>query len=317
MAYKWTCAGILAVALASSSALADTRIVGKSGTDSPTCGSTGVAPCLTIGTALSNAVTGGGFARVVIASNGVFQEAVTITTAAEITVANGGFVVLAPPSGGVGITINAGTSDSIRIYNLYFGGGSGAALNAIAFNGGSRLELHNVQVRGFGGPALNLTPSGGTSSDVLIVDSDIAENSNSCVLLQPNGIAGNGYIINSRIHNCSTLGVRADSQNTTGFVKILLSRSLVYGVGATAVSAASGTAGGTARVFIEDSDISAASNGIVANGAKAQLVLNRSSVTGNSLGSNAVGGGVVYSYGNNVLQFNTNNGPAPTPVALQ
>jgi hypothetical protein len=254
---------------------------------------------------------------VVIISNGGFQEAVTITTSAEITVTNGAEAILAPPSGGVGITVNAGTTDTIRIYNLYIGGSSGAALNGISFNSGNRLELHNVQIRGFSGPALSFTPSGGTSSDVLIVDSDIAENSNSCVLIQPNGIAGNGYIINSRIHNCSTLGVRADSQNTTGFSKVLLSRSQVYAVGATAVSAFSGSAGGTARVFSEDSDISSASNGIVANGAKAQIVLNRSSVTGNSLGSNVVGGGTIYSYGNNVLQFNTNNGPAPTPLSLQ
>ena len=300
-------------------ARADTRYVSKLGADSPTCGSTNAAACLTITTALANAVTAGGYVRVILTSNGAFQEAITITTPTELRTSGDVVALIAPPAGQVAITVNAGVNDYIRMSDMYLGGNSGAAAEGIRFNSGASLEIHNTQIRGFGGPGLNFKPSGGTMAHLLIDRSEIADGTTQCVMVVPSGMQANAVVTNSLIHNCGTLGLRADSQSLTAgsFVKTFLANTRIFSVGASAVSAFSGAGGGNARVSVDDGQLVNAATGAVANGPAASVVLNRTTVSGTSTALNGTGGGLIYSYGNNAINFNASPGSAPTPVAPQ
>lgn len=301
-----------------SSAFADNRYVSKSGTDSPTCGTNSATACLTIGTALTNASTAGGYNRIIIISSGGFQEAITITSSTELNTANDVLAFIAPPAGQTAITINAGVNDSVRMFNIYLAGSSGAALDAIRFNSGANLEIHNGQIRGFGGVTINFKPSGGTSANLLIDRTEIADATAQCVLLQPNAMQVSAVVNNSLIHNCGTLGLRSDSTLlSSGFVKAHIVNSRIFNIGASAVSAFSGFAGGNARVWVEDSDLVNAVTGGVSNGSLATLVLNRATVAGSTTGLSAAASGQIFSYGNSALQFNSTAGTLPTGVTQQ
>lgn len=312
------CSLVALAAMAAGPTFADTRYVNKSGADSPTCGSTNATACLTISTALTNATTAGGYNRVIITSNGGFQEAVTVSSPTELNAMSDVVAFIAPPAGQTAITVNAGVNDGLRMFNIYLAGNSGAALDGVRFNSGGYLELHNAQIRGFGGVSVNFKPSGGSSATLLIDRSEIADGSAQCVLIQPNAMQASAVVNNSLIHNCGTLGLRSDSQLlTSGFVKATVVNSRIFNVGASAVSAFSGAGGGNARVWVEDSDLVNAVTGGVANGALATIVLNRATINGSSTGLSASAGGTIYSYGNSALQFNTNPGTLPTGVVQQ
>lgn len=306
------------VAIIAVPASADTRYVSKAGADGPACGSTNANACLTIGTALTNATGAGGYNRIIITSNGGFQEAVTITSSTELNAMSDVVAFIAPPAGQSAVTVNGGTGDGVRMFNIYLAGSSGAALDGVRFNSGNYLELHNSQIRGFGGVSVNFKPSGGSAATLLIDRSEIADASAQCVLVQPNAMQASAVVNNSLIHNCGTLGLRSDSQLlTSGFVKTTVVNSRIFNVGASAVSALSGAGGGNARVWVEDSDLVNAVTGGVANGPLATIVLNRATINGSSTGLSAIGGGTIYSYGNSALQFNTVAGTVPTGVVQQ
>lgn len=316
---KSICYSVLSLAaMIAGPAFADNRYVSKSGADSPTCGSSNANPCLAIGTAIANATAGGGYNRIIITSNGGFAEAITINSSTELDVLEGLVAFIAPPAGQSAITINAGVGDNIRMFNIYLAGNSGAALDGVRFNSGANLELHNAQIRGFGGVSVNFKPSGGSAANLLIDRSEIADSSTQCVMVQPNAMQANALVTNSLIHNCGTLGIRSDSQSlTTGFVKSHLINTRVFNIGASAVSALSGAGGGSARVTVEDSTLINAVTGAVANGAAATVVLNRATINGTTTGMSVAASGTIFSFGNNSLIFNGTNGPSPSPAPLQ
>ena len=295
----------------------------KSGSDSNSCTS-GSSPCLTITAGFTAAVNAGGSAaRVVIISNGGFQENVSLTanagvTSYELLTSNDVWAMIAPTTGTTGLNINVNPTDAVRIYNVRFGGSGGLIATGINIASASRVEIHNTSIRGFGTANVNLAPSGSTSSDLYIYNSDVAESNGNCVTAKPSGsMTANVTIKNTQIHHCSSAGVRSDASLTTGFVRSLVSYSIVSNTGANAVTAVSAAGQGQARVVVENSDITNSNTAANANGASAFVILNQSQVMGNSVALNTLNGGTVFSYGNNALSFNGSPGVTPSLLPLQ
>ena len=144
----------------------------------------------------------------------------TFQTAHDATLANGEITVLDPGSygsltitknisvindgvgeagilvsgGGTGITINAPATDSVNLRGLTvkgigFGGGNG-----IVFNGGKSLSIENCAIRNLTGTNLGMgvvfVPSvAGASSNLLVSNTHITDNSSEGLIIAPQGSA--------------------------------------------------------------------------------------------------------------------------------
>jgi hypothetical protein len=316
-----------AVQFVSSAALGDSRFVHKSGTNTATCGQntntadTTNGPCLTLGQAYTNGTVTGGTATLIIISNGVFTETVNLNVSGKNVIirhTNDNAVTIQGPSGANAIDVNLGNSDSVKLYDVWLGGNGGTANVGINVVNVGRMELHKVSIRGFGQQNILYQPTA-PSSDLFVLDSDVAESNGTCLLVKPAGPSNsaNANIKNSQIHHCGNLGVRSDSSNTSSFVRTLLSNSIVSNIANGAASSVSGGAGGTARVLVENTDVMNSNTGVTANGANAQIVLNAATLVGNGTAAVSTNGGAIFSYGNSVINFNAANGVTPTVLGLK
>src|ERR1700676_2628000 len=96
------------------------------------------AACRTFGAAYALTIAGGEIAVLGTAGYG------TLTISKAISIVNGGGFEagIAVPSGGIGITINAGTNDAIQLRGLTMEG-AGCGYNGIVFNSGGSLTVTN------------------------------------------------------------------------------------------------------------------------------------------------------------------------------
>ncbi|MBI3703028.1 MAG: hypothetical protein HY244_04040 [Rhizobiales bacterium] len=299
----------------------------KGGNDANDC-LTPSSPCLTIGHAQSVASGLGGVQNVIFISSGGWKENVSVTASTIFRVSGSQAVIIVSPDnatpGGSGdlITINVpGANASVKFFDVWLGGNGQAGQNGINVQQVGRLELHNTQVRGFNGNGVQVWPLAGTADpDVYIIDSDIAELNTTCLSVKPQGgsVAPTVAVKNSQIHHCGSQGVRSDATLTTGFVRTLVSNSIITKTpGGTITAVAPVSGGGTARVVVENTDVLNSTTGLLANGGNAQIVLNGATVMGHSLAVNMVNNGNVFSYGNNVVQFNADDGAALFSVNLK
>jgi hypothetical protein len=179
-------AAIIALGIASSPALAvgtsaRTFVSGSpAGSDTGTCPIT--APCRTFAYALTQTAPSG---EIIVLSSGGYG-AVTIGQAVSI-INVGNFAGVTVASGGTGITINAGTTDSVTLRGLTIDGG-GVGANGIVFNNGGALIIDQCNAQNFvgGDPdtlgnGILMDPTSG-SSKIAITDTTASNN-------QGNGVA--------------------------------------------------------------------------------------------------------------------------------
>lgn len=273
------------------------------GTDSNVCGTLS-APCRTFASALIQTDAGGEIDVLDPADFG------TVTINKSISIINDGVGtagILAGP-GVSGITINAGTNDSVHLRGLIIEGSGGGTIG-IQFNTGGNLAIENCVVRGFTADGINISPS--TSSSFSVSNTIASNNNNHGIAVGPTGAAVVTGVLSKVRANNNTVGIVVDGEVARGaslnvtIIDSEASNNLSIGVFSTS-SLGQTASSVTLRNFI------ASYNGGegLSVGQNAVLRVAHSVVTGNAVGVQTSAGGILFSYGDNNIDGNANNNTA-------
>jgi hypothetical protein len=299
-----------AMLLATTASAQATRTwVSGTGDDANPCSRT--APCKTYAGAISKTAPAG---EINCIDPGGFG-ALTITKSLTIDcegVSNGGVLV----AGTNGININAGVNDIVILKGLDINGingsGSTAGLNGIKISTAANVIIDHCYVYQFGGAGSDgsgiLIANATSGVHVSIVDSIIANNLNTGILIKPGGGASARVsITTSNISNNAGDGVMANATATSGSIKTTISSTEsshnINGSGFAVFSA-----GADDEMMIDQSSASDNTNGVAANGSGAIARFTRMNISGNSTGVKQVNGGSSLSYGTSSIDANGVNG---------
>ena len=287
---------------------ANTRsFISANGLDTNACART--APCRTLQTAHDNTNAGGEINMLDPAGYGP----VTITKPISIVNDGVGSAGILVPSGGTGITINAGPTDTVNLRGLIVEG-AGVGATGIRFNTGASLTIENCVVRGLTSNAIAYAP---TISSTFSVSNTFVANSANGIVVLPIGsnIVAKAVISRVEAHNNGNSGIFVSGAlNTgTGTVNATVTDSVAsnntFGMAIiTDVNLAS------VGLLVVHSVAANNTVGLASQGSNAILRVAQSTVTGNTLGWETITSGVVQSYGDNYIDFNTSNEAAPPAV---
>ena len=296
-----------------------TDYVSASGKDSNSC-TTVALPCLTMGAALTKAVAGGGFNRVVVEGPATFAENVTITSQMEIDGDGSMYQAITPKAGGVAVTINgAPPGASVFIQNLKLQGFDSGSTIGVEFVSGGSVDLNNMQISGFSTAGVSFTPNA-ANYQAMTIESSLIDNGG-CVNIKPtNAVGASVDISNTVLRSCST-GILADATGLPSNSWILVSAKDVNifftGIGAKVLTAANS---GGATISLVSSNANSGNEGVLASGPKSYVVLDSCKISGNGTGVDANGKGVVNTYSNNDFSGNAADvkaGVTLTPAKLK
>jgi hypothetical protein len=170
---------------------AQTRVfVAAQGSDSNPC--TFASPCRTFQRA-HNVVPAGGEINVLDPAG---YGPLIITKA--ISIQGHDFSGISVPSGGTGITINAGANDNINLRGLIIEGGGGGQ-HGIVFNTGAGLTVQNSVVRNFTGIGIAFFPSLG-AVDATLTLSDTFVSNNGDTGIYAAALPGTVLAVFNRVH---------------------------------------------------------------------------------------------------------------------
>jgi hypothetical protein len=295
-------AGLLGFWSGSASAAARTWVsgLGDDGNAGSACPIT--APCKTFAIAIGVTDPGG---EIDVLSPGGFGV-VTITKA--ITIDGGGGVASVLASGTNGVTISAGASDVVTLRNLSFNG-VGAGLSGIRFQSGGALQVEHCVIMNFTQNGIDFAPSG--ASRLTVVDTIATNNAVNGIRVDPQS-GGSAKVSLTRVTSSNNGGgFRADGTAAgAGAINATVTDSETSNNTNTGVNAVSGSG----AVFVILNRVATVNNGAFGiqasqSGANASVLVGSSTITGNNIAGNPVGGGTVASYGNNQINGNiTSNG---------
>lgn len=309
---------MLALPLATPASAQATRTwISGVGDDANPCSRT--APCKTFAGAISKTAAGG---EINCLDPGGFG-AVTITKAISLICEGELNGVLA--SGGNGINISAGPNDVVLLSGFDLQG-FGSGVNGVRFNTGAGLHIRNSVIRGFRGTSgygVNFQPTTTTGSSLTLENVTVVDNGNSAgvtggILVQPAAsVAANILIANSKIADNNRGGIRIDASAAGSSVKGSISGSKIVD-SQIGVYARSAPGGGTVNVTLVDSVVSGnGSTGVMAEDALATINASGNTITQNGNGLRSLTGGILVSFGDNVVVANNNNGSFSSTQAKQ
>jgi len=260
------------------------------------------SPCATFQAALALTTAGGEISVLGTADYGP----VTITQAVSI-VNGGGFEAgIMVPSGGTGITINAGASDAVSLRGLTIEG-AGVGQTGIRFNTGKSLIVESCVIDHLAVDGIEFFPN--ATSSLSVSNSLVADNGSDGIYVAPNGSGTVTAVFNHVETNNNSLGIGVYGNSSTGTTEATISESLSAGNGSI------GIYGVQATLIVSHSVISYNSIGLEA-GTGAKVALGRSTVTGNQVGWVAQGG-ALGSYGDNYINGNVGGQGAPTIIGVK
>lgn len=272
------------------------------------------APCKTFAGAISKTAAGG---EISVLDPGGFGG-VTITKAISITndgAGEAGILV----AGTNGITVNAGSQDVVRLHGLVIDGGKDfTSLAGIRFLAGGELHVENCLIKNFQGPSAgfgiqftNATPANLYVSDTVIVH-NVNGQGGGGILIKPTSNGGVKAVLN-RVQSYNNLfGIKVDGSTSTNPIRVqMLDSVMATNVfnGAWVVSSAGAD---SFIISINSAMVNNQLNGVLADGAKAHILLSGSTMTSNDVGVAAANSGILASYKNNNINANfTDNGTIP------
>ena len=304
--------GIIAIAcglLANATPVAAQTWVSPTGTNTGTCAIG--APCRTFQFAHDQTNAGGVINVLSAGSFGPLSIAKSISIVADGVEA----AILGGGSIGAAVRIQAGAGDivSLRGLTIDLRGTNNIGIN---FLSGAALHVYNSVIRRTA-EGIHFAPASGTS-ELHVTDSVIADTSEDGIQVQP-GVSGSALAVldRVRVENASGFGIKFSGGFTTGSVTATVRDSVSAGstdAGVLAEEAGSGTT----AVMIDR--IAAVNNtrGIYTFGAAATIRIGDSTVTGNSIGLDAVtGGGTIISYGTNKVNGNGFEGVPTSTITMK
>ena len=289
-------------ALAAGAGGAQTRAwVSSLGTDSPACASA-VAPCRTFQYAHDNIVAPGG---AIYAHDAAGYGPLVITHAISV-INEGEGVASITVAYGDAIDIQAGAGDAVRIVGLTLDG-SGTGANGVNLTSAGSLVLTNCKISGFGSASANSGNGGGgilinpaSGKLTLTISDTLASNNRARGIWISPSVANFGF-------------------GSTAVVTGTLIRDEAVGNGAGVEVSFEGTG----HVSILANQVNSSENTLFGFGvfnANSQLLLTRSTATGNGGAGVLIGNGFAFTYGDNALDGNISgavSGTLSTTLHLQ
>jgi hypothetical protein len=301
-------ATLLALGLTAVPAQATTfrTFVSAHGSDTNAC--TLLAPCKTFAAAHTQTTAGG----IIDVLDPAGYGAVTITKSITI---NGRDWASTLVTGGNAITINAGPGDVVNLRGLIIDG-AGTGADGIQFNSGGTLNVQNSVIRRFTGAGIQFVPS--TSSKLFVSSTLVSDNGAAGIHVFP---SGSGITVTASLNRVeldnNVTGVLANGTTSTGAVKVTVADSVSANNGASGF--VSFSAAGQAATDVMLVRCAAVNNatGMRATGAPATLRSAQSTVTGNAVGWSVANGGLLFTYGDNNIDGNTDDGGPPSTLATK
>jgi parallel beta helix pectate lyase-like protein len=226
---------------------------------------------------------------------------------------------------GIGIAVQMLTSVTVTLRGLAIHG-RGTAGIGIHFQGPGELHIERCRVSGFAGEGISIDPQTATPFSVTISDTVVAGNASSNgagISIQKLGVASPAVgvmIVLDRVQvENNPLGIMVDGTGLSGVLSLQMRDSVVAGskrIPANPGTGITGVSGGGATVGITVDHSSVAGNdiGIAANGARAFVTLGRSTVISNQTGLSGAFSASLFSYGNNQLTGNVDDGSPVTGI---
>jgi hypothetical protein len=276
-----------------------TWVSADTGADSNPCSRD--APCLTFAAALSETLAGG---EVDVLTPGDYGP---LTITKSVTISNDGGAAGQTVTATSAITIQAGSTDVVRLSGLTLDGAQ-TGNSGVVVNSAKRVVIDKVFIKNFGLAGIDVAPSSGVVN--VHITSATVTNSGTGMLIKP-GSGAAATVIAKNVHLAGNIGVGAQIDGTAGGAALaVIADSAASENGGSGVVAVSGT-GGSALVFLMRDLLSLnAAAGIMSNqsaGGTASVFVGNSQLTGNANGV-ASSGGALISYGNNRLSGNGSNG---------
>jgi hypothetical protein len=285
-------ASMIALLVASSPAWASASrtFVSGVGTDTGSCPL--AAPCRTFAYALTQTASNGEI--IVLSSAG--YGAVTINQAVSI-INTSNFAGVTVASGN-GITINAGSNDSVTLRGLTVDGG-GAGSNGIVFSAGGKLTIDQCDVMNFVGSSFTgngilMQPTSG-NSNIIITNTTASNNQFIGIFYSPPSGSATATIAIDRVSASNNLyGIAF--VNTGGTAKASISNSIASGNGnwgyyfnnVTASLDASNASGNVDGIYVNAGSTLALGRSVLMNNTQYGLYIN--SATVNSYKDNRIAG---------------------------
>jgi hypothetical protein len=327
-------AGGVAVLLTAGSptwAQANRTFVSGLGSDANAC--TRSAPCRTFAKALTQTNAGGEITILDPAGYG----AVAITKSISIIndgVGDAGVTVTA----GNAININTGASDVVNLRGLTLVG-DGVGLNGIDFSNLGTLNMQNCVIRGFTNNGLSLSPAGVAVFN--ISDTVVSNNSNTNSNIVTNAVqllpvfGGQGITtVSATFDRMQAIGssvgfaISGADMNSFGFINVTIANSTVShnggnigtGSGPTGAGISTTTVPSTAqiRLMVANSIVANNGTGITESGAGTEIIyLTRNAISGNDVAYNQVDPSTMFSFGDNDIKGNGEDGSGIQKVSAQ
>jgi hypothetical protein len=280
------------------------------GLDTNAC--TLAAPCRTLAAAFA-ATNASGEIDVLDAAG---YGALTINKAISIVNDGVGTSSVLVPSGGIGITINAGINDAVTLRGLTIEG-AGAGATGIKFNGGASLTVTNCVIRHMTGHGIDYASTG----TFTVSNSQVSDNAGSGIVFEPTGTASAMFnrveVINNTFEGILVSGGNV-SNNQPRTINATAFDTVASGNGSVGFQSYTLFASTVTNFMVTHSVAANNGYGVEATYQGATLRLAHSTVTGNLNGWAVTGSspfGVVDSYGDNYIDGNGMNEAAPPAIA--
>jgi hypothetical protein len=272
------------------------------GSDANPCSRT--APCQTLGGAISKTAASGEINC--LDSSGIGPVTITKALLIRCVGVEAGVLV----SGTNGITVNAGSTDTVTLDGLDIEGSGSApntSLNGVQFNSGSVLRVLNCTIRNFTSPTAGdgilFAPSTGTAK-LEVINTAISENSAVGIEVFPSGSGSAVVSIDRTSVGANAVGIRANGNTTTGSIFVTFRDSVASDNTGVGINAVAVTAAGISVIVDHSSVVNNGTFGLRVAGALAVVRFGNSTISGNFQATQAISSGVLGSYGNNFINGN-------------
>jgi hypothetical protein len=313
MTKNLSCAGMIALMVAASPALAvgsaSRTFVSGIGSDTGTCPL--ATPCRTFAYALTQTAPSG---EIIVLSSAGYG---TVTINQAVSIINTSNFAGVTVGSGNGITINAGSNDSVTLRGLTVDG-SGTGSNGIVFNTGGKLTVDQCDLMNFvGGTATTgngilMQPTSG-SHTIAITNTTASNNGYTGVNFGPpsGSSATTGIVIDRVSTNNNQHGILINNNNSSGAATATISNSIasfntINGFAFANVTASLDASNASSNVGISATGVFV--------GAAATLALGRSVLMNNSQYGLQISTGTVNSYKDNRIAGNGSAQVSGTPA---
>jgi hypothetical protein len=226
----------------------------------------------------------------------------SLTITKSISIQGHGFSGVSAPSGNA-ITINSGPADKINLQGLLIDGvGSGS--NGVQFNSGKSLVIQNLFIRNFSGSGVSFMP--GAIGNLVASHTIVSDNGVNGILVQPTGHFRYEVVLKHvEAYNNVSSGITISGTSMSGGeIRGYAGDCIASDTGrllsaSTGFLATSSTGQGAVTFRVTRSTATGNTNGMIANGALAAMVVSQSDLDQNLTNWGATNGGFLASFGDN------------------